>query len=63
MLELTEEQRRQLQNGLAVEIADGYVVLPKDVYDRLRAIAEGVSRRAGWDDPALDAYERYRKQP
>jgi hypothetical protein len=63
MLELTEEQRRQLLDGQAVEVAGGYVVLPKDLYDRLRAIADGATRRAGWDDPALDAYERYRKQP
>jgi hypothetical protein len=32
-----------------------------DVYERMRAIIDGVSQRAGWNDPALDAYEQYRK--
>jgi hypothetical protein len=69
MIELTQEQRRVLIEGdgpqtvVDPETKETYVLVRADVYERLRAIVDGVSRRAGWDDPALDAYERYRKQP
>ncbi len=66
MIELSEQQRRQLESGQAVDVTDAqtagpYVVLRKDVYERLRAIVDGITRRAGWDDPAMDVYEQYRK--
>ncbi len=41
MIELTEEQRQQLESGKAVDVTDPqtaqlYVVLRKDVYERFR---------------------------
>ena len=79
MIELTPEQRKQLDEGLAVELTDPqtatpYVLLRKDVYDRLRrllyddgdATAEelrGLLARSaaanGWGEPGMDAYDRY----
>jgi hypothetical protein len=69
MIELTQEQRRALNEGDAPptvvdpETKETYVLVRADVYARFRAVADGVARRAGWDDPALDEYERYRKKP
>ena len=42
---------------------DTYVLVRAEVYDRMRAVIDGYTRRAGWDDPALDVYEQYRKKP
>ena len=54
------------------------VLLRADVFDRVRtllvddrpltqeeklAAIEAAGLRAGWDDPALDVYEQYRKNP
>ena len=39
-----------------------YVLVRADVYERMRAIIDGTTRRAGWDDPELDVYESYRKK-
>jgi hypothetical protein len=68
MIELTEEQRRALSETGDIpptvvdpETKETYVLLRADVYARLRAIVDGATKRAGWDDPALDAYERYCK--
>ncbi len=43
MIELSDEQRRQLQSGKAVEIADHptaevYVILRKDIYEKDRSL-------------------------
>jgi hypothetical protein len=79
MIELTPEQRRRLESGEAVAVTDPetatpYIVLRKDVYDRLRALlyddgeATQDELRAmlarssvanGWDEPGMDAYDRY----
>lgn len=65
MIELTEEQRRELNGAepLAVnpDTNETFVLVRKDVYQRMRAIIDGITQRAGWDDPKLDDYERYRK--
>jgi hypothetical protein len=81
MIDLTPEQRQQLQqaNGVEVRFRDPeanreYVVLPAELYDRLRSIlsddgdwtaeeqlrllAES-GKRAGWDDPEMDVYDDY----
>lgn len=78
MIELTDEQRRQLESGQAVAVTDSqtsqaYVLLREDVYDRVRQVlwqdsdwtAEELraqlSRSAesnGWNEPAMDAYDR-----
>ncbi len=68
MIELTEIQRKALAEAgdtpptvVDPQTKQAYVLVPAEVYARLRAVVDGVSRRAGWDDPALDDYERYRK--
>jgi len=35
--------------------------VPAEHFKKLKAIIDGLTRRAGWDDPALDVYELYRK--
>jgi hypothetical protein len=79
MIELTPEQRQRLQHGEAVSVTDPetatpYVVLRKDVFDRvrallcddseathdeLRAMLARSSAANGWDEPGMDAYDRY----
>jgi hypothetical protein len=66
MIELTEEQLRCLGNAEPAKLRDPrtnqtYVLVPAEVYSRMRAIIDGATNRAGWDDPALDDYEQYRK--
>ncbi len=68
MIELTEEQQRELDGTQPVQARDPrtndtYVLVPAGDYERMRAIIDGYTRRAGWDDPELDVYERYRKKP
>jgi hypothetical protein len=65
MIELTDEQRRELEQPGPVQVRDPqtnetYVLVRADVYARMRAVIDGTTRRAGWDDPALDVYEKYR---
>ncbi len=79
MIELNEEQRRQLENGQAVEVADPrtakpYVLLRKDVYERvhrllgddlewteddLRLLLARSAEDNGWNEAGMDAYDRY----
>ena len=81
MIELTQEQFRQLRhaNGSAIRIADPeaqreYVILPAEVYDRLKSLLYNdgdwtseeqlrlladSGNRAGWDDPEMDVYDNY----
>jgi hypothetical protein len=79
MIEITEEQRRQLDNGKAIDITDPqtathYVVLRKDIYERVQRLLYDdsewtndelrlqLARSAndnGWDEPGMDAYDRY----
>jgi len=67
MIELTDEQRQELEGAEPARARDPrtnevYVLVRADAYERMRAIIDGYTRRAGWDDPKLDDYERYRKQ-
>jgi hypothetical protein len=67
MIELTPEQRQELQSGEPPRVCDPqtgemYVLVRAEVYEKMRAIVDGISRRAGWDDPSMDAYEVYRKK-
>jgi hypothetical protein len=39
-----------------------FVLVPAEQYEKLRAIVDGMARRAGWDDPALDEYEHFRRR-
>ena len=79
MIELTPEERRELDQGRAVAVTDSetataYVVLRQDVYERvrsllyddgeatadeLRAMLARSSSANGWDEPGMDAYDRY----
>jgi hypothetical protein len=79
MIELTEEQQQQLDSGRAIEVTDPqtsrpYVVLRKDVYERVRRLLYDdsewtedelrlqLARSAegnGWDEPGMDAYDHY----
>ncbi len=66
MIELTEEQRRALSEGGSPNLVDPqtkqeYVLVRAEVFAKLRAIVDGITKRAGWDDPTLDVYESYRK--
>ena len=68
MIDLTEEQPRELGKAGPARFRDPrtnetYVLARADVYVRMRAILDGATKRAGWDDPALDDYEQYRKAP
>jgi hypothetical protein len=79
MIELTSKQRLELEEGRAVavidpETAQSYVILRKEVYDRVRRLLyddsaatpdelRGMLARSaeanGWDEPGMDAYDRY----
>jgi hypothetical protein len=79
IIELTPEQRQQLDAGRAVDVIDPetaqpYVVLRKDVYDCVRRLLyddseptpdelRGMLARSaeanGWEEPGMDAYDRY----
>jgi hypothetical protein len=79
MIELTPEQRQQLDAGRAVDVTDPetaqpYVVLRKDVFDRvqrllyddsevtqdeLRLMLARSAEANGWNEPGMDAYDRY----
>ncbi len=79
MIVLTEEQQQKLDSGQAVDVTDAqtlrpYVVLRKDVYERLRHLLYDdsewtedelrlqLARSAegnGWDEPGMEAYDRY----
>ncbi len=69
MIELSEEQRRELDEPGPARARDPrtsqtYVLVRADVYERMRAFLDGYTRRAGWDDPAMDVYdERYGEKP
>ena len=79
MIALTPEQRQLLESGAAVEVTDSetsrpYVVLRKEVYERVQHLLDNgpewaesemrwlLARSAeanGWNDPGMDAYDRY----
>lgn len=45
------------------DTGDEYVLVPVEQFQKLKAVVNGATRRADWDDPALDVYEQYRKRP
>jgi len=71
MIELTQEQRRQLEVGeVFVSTNTTYVLVRKDVYERIKSlvndegwtqdayqVAMDVFARDGWDDPRMDRYD------
>jgi hypothetical protein len=67
MIELTQQQRQELDGAEPARARDPqtdqtYVLVRADVYEKMRAIIDGVTRRAGWDDPKMNDYEVYRKK-
>ena len=67
MIELTDEQAEAVKNGQPVPVVvnpktrEEFVLIRRDVFDRMRKVLQPLTR--GWDDPALDVYEEYRKKP
>jgi hypothetical protein len=79
MLELTDEQRQQLESGKTVDITDPqtaqrYVILQKDVYERVRRLLYDDSawtadelrlhlarsaKENGWDEAGMEDSDRY----
>ena len=78
MITLSDEQQRQLNGGQAVDVIDSeteqaYVVLRKDIYERVRQLIESSEwteadlrlalarsfQGNGWDEPEMDAYDHY----
>ena len=67
MIELTSEQRRELEGPEFARARDPktgqvYILVEAEQYEKIRRIIDGVSRRSGWDDPEMDEYEIYRKK-
>ena len=66
MIELTREQVQALEPGGPLVLLNPttqaeFVLVPKEMFDKMRRFMAPLSR--GWDDPALDIYEQYRKKP
>ena len=66
MIELTPEQAQAVERGeppvlLHPATGEEFVLVSKGVFDQMRKLMAPLSR--GWDDPALDVYEQYRKKP
>lgn len=79
MIELTAEQRQQLESGKVVEVVDpqtaqAFVLLRKELYERMRCLLYDDSewtedelrlllahsaKANGWNEPGMDAYDRY----
>jgi hypothetical protein len=65
MIELTDQQRHEMNGESPPRVHDPksnvtYVLVRADVYEKMRQFMDGVTKRAGWDDPKLDEYERFR---
>src|ERR1700722_9669610 len=63
MIELTPKQRQVLDGDRRVRdplTRETYVLVRDDYYQQMRRILDSMTRSAGWDDPSLDEYEKYR---
>lgn len=69
MTDLTREQHETMNEGEGPPrlrdpvTGETYVLVKADLYEHMRKILDGFARSAGWDDPALDVYEKYRDRP
>jgi hypothetical protein len=66
MIELTHEQAMAVEQGeppvlLNPATGEEFVLIRKEAYEKMRRFMAPLER--GWDDPALDVYEQYRKKP
>jgi hypothetical protein len=61
MIDLTEEQRRELENETPRVrdplTGETYVLVHEEFYRKMRAVIDGFARRSGWDDPEMDVYD------
>ena len=67
MIELTDQQRHEMNGESPPRVHDAksnvtYVLVRADVYEQMRKIVDGITKRSGWDDPALDVYEQFREK-
>jgi len=76
MIELTEQQRQELQESPPRAIdpltKKKYVLVSEELYERIQellipdrlskaeqqALLQAAGKRAGWDDPEMDVYDR-----
>ncbi len=63
---MTEEQAQAVEGDQTPILVnprtqEEFVLIRKDWFDRIRKLLQPLNR--GWDDPALDVYEQYRKKP
>jgi hypothetical protein len=81
MIELTEQQRPELQaavpRAIDPQTRKTYVLVSEEVYERIQdllvpnrlthaeqvALLSAAGKRAGWDDPEMDAYDREEATP
>jgi hypothetical protein len=81
MIELTDEQRKELEADVPRAIdprtRKTYVLVSEETYERLqallvperlplaeqRALLRAAGKRAGWDDPEMDVYDREEAPP
>ena len=64
MTELTEQQRPILDGDRRIrdpQTQQTYVLVREDGYEQMSRVLESMTRFAGWDDPSLDEYEKYRQ--
>ena len=67
MIELTEQQVQAVEHAdqqpvlVNPNTREEFVLVRKDVFEGMRKLLQPLNR--GWDDPALDVYEKYRKKP
>ncbi len=66
MIELNPEQSRAVEEGgtpvlFNPKTQEEFVLVRKAVFDKMRKVLAPLNK--GWDDPALDVYEQYRKAP
>ncbi len=79
MLDINEEQRERLESGKAVDVTASetkraYVVVRKDVYERvchllyddsewsedeMLGVLARSAKEIGWDDPDMEIYDHY----
>jgi hypothetical protein len=66
MIELTAEQIRAVEGDtnpvlLNPKTQEEFVLVRREFFERMQKFLAPLNR--GWDDPALDIYEQYRKKP
>jgi hypothetical protein len=63
MIELTTEQVRAVETSanppemVNPRTGEAFILLRKDIYERIRQVIAETNERADWDDPAFDVYQ------